>query len=214
MNKLGKLGLTAAALLACAPAASATTLTITQTLSFGPQRTAWTHTFSFAPFDTALGTLTMVTDTQTETLTGTVEITNDGPTSASFTAFITDSADTHFTGLTPMSETFSNTVSRTLAPGATTGMLTLTGTSTATATTTSGFAGFESGPVLGAASDVGALSFASPDTDNATVVFTDTGEVVDRLVYTYIVKTPEPAVATLLGTALAGLAAARRRRRP
>lgn len=214
MNKSSKIGLTAAALMACASAASAAT--VTQTLSFGPQGTKWTHTFSFNPFNPALGTLVKVTDTITENLAGTINITNGGPSSATFSAFLTDTANKTFSGLTNLSKTVSNTVSGTLTPfgtpGDTTGDLPLSGTSTATATTTSGLASFEGGPVIAVGTDIGSLSFKS-DTGNATAVFHDTGEIINKLVYTYAAKAPEPGTLALIGSALAGLAVFRRRKR-
>lgn len=210
MNKASTIGLTAAALMACASAASAAT--VTQTLTFGPQTTAWKHTFSFAPFNPALGTLVKVADTITENLSGSINVTNDGSSSATFTAFLTDTANKTFGGLTTLSKSISNTVTGTLAPGATTGDLPLTGTSTGSGTTTSGLAGFETGPVIAVGTDVGALSFVS-DTGNATSIFHDTGEIVDKLVYTYAATVPEPGTLALIGSALAGLAMFRRRKR-
>jgi len=212
MNNTGKIGLTAAALMACASAASAGT--VTQTRMFGPTKTAWSHTFSFAPFNPALGTLVKVTDIITENLSGTVEITNSGSSSATYTAFLTDTATKTFSGLTTMSKTISNKVSSPppLAPGGSTGPLALSGSSTGSATTTSGLAAFEGASVVATAKDVGALSFSS-DTANATATFDGTGQVIDKLIYTYTTKVPEPGTLALIGSALAGLAVFRRRKR-
>ena len=212
MNNTGKIGLTAAALMACASAASAAT--VTQTQMFGPKKTAWSTTFSFAPFNPALGTLVKVTDIITETLSGHVDITNSGSSSATYTAFLTDKATKAFSGLTTLTKTISNTVSSPppLPPGGTTGPLALSGSSTGTATTTSGLAAFEGASVVATAKDVGALSFSS-DTANATATFDGTGQVIDKLIYTYTTKVPEPGTLALIGSALAGLAVFRRRKR-
>lgn len=218
MNKTSKIGLTAAALMACASGASAATVTITQTLSFGPSKTAWSHTFSFAPFNPLLGTLVKVSDTITENLAGTIDITNEGISSATYTASLSDTAHKMFSGLTTLTTTISNTVSSPPpltpfgTPGDTTGPLALFGTSTGSATTTSALADFEGASLVATAKDVGSLNFHS-DTANALATFDGTGQVIDKLVYTYTTKTPEPGTLALIGSALAGLAMFRRRKR-
>src|SRR5277367_2396001 len=141
LSKTRTIGLTTAALIACAGTASAAT--ITQTLTFGPTLTNWAHTFSFAGFNPALGTLTKVSDTITENLAGSIEITNNGSSSATFSAHLTNTALKNFTGLTTTSTSLSGTATGTLAPGATTGVLPLTGFSNGSGTTTSGLSAFE-----------------------------------------------------------------------
>jgi PEP-CTERM motif len=208
LSKTRTIGLTTAALIACAGTASAAT--ITQTLTFGPTLTNWAHTFSFAGFNPALGTLTKVSDTITENLAGSTVITNTGSGSATFSAHLTDVALKTFPGLTTTSTSVSTGGTGTLASGASTGVLPLTGTSSGSATTMSGLASFEATTVLADATDDGSLSLTS-STGNATAVFTDTGTVTDKLVYTYF--TPEPGTLALIGTALAGFGWARRRKR-
>lgn len=213
MDRTTKIGITAAALIACAGTASANT--VTQTLTFGPAVTNWAHTFSFAGFNTTLGTLTKVSDMITENLAGSIDITNNGASSATFSAHLTNVALKTFTGLTTTSTSISGTASGTLAPGASTGVLPLTGTSSGSGTTMSGLSAFEVASVLASATDKGSLSLLS-STGDASAVFTDTGEVTDKLVYTYTpttVTTPEPGTIALIGTALAGLGWARRRKR-
>jgi PEP-CTERM motif len=211
MDRTTRIGITAAALIACAGTASANT--VTQTMTFGPMVTNWTHTFSFAGFNTALGTLTKVSDMITENLAGTIDITNNGSSSATFSAHLTNTALKNFTGLTTTSTSLSGTATGTLAPGATTGVLPLTGFSNGSGTTTSGLSAFEIASVLATATDKGALSLVS-STGDASAVFTDTGQVIDKLVYTYSpISTPEPGTMALIGTALAGLGWARRRKR-
>lgn len=208
MRRARTIGLTAAAFVACASAASAATITQTQT--FGPALTNFVHTFSFSPFNTALGTLVKVTGTITENLAGTVSFANDGSTSATFTADFKDIANETFVGLTVGTTTLSFTASGTLPPGGSSGSVPATGTSNATASTTSGLAAFEGGPVLAVTTDNGAL-FLLSNTGNASAVFTDMGQVVGQLVYTYDI--PEPGTLAVLGGALTGLGFARRRRR-
>jgi hypothetical protein len=213
MSALRTIGLTAAAMMACGAATKAAT--ITQTVSFGPAATAWSHTFSFNGFNPALGTLTKVTDTITETLSGTVTVTNGGSSSATFSAFLTNTAKKVFSGLTVSTLNVSNTVSGTLAPGASSGVLPMSGTVTSTGTTTSGLAGFLGATVSATATDKGSLTLNS-DTGNATASFSDDGEVTDKLVYTFtptVVTTPEPQALGILGGALVLLGLVRLRRR-
>lgn len=211
MKKGGLIGLTAAAAIACASAASATT--ITQTLSFGPASTNWSHTFTFTGFNPALGTLVKVTDVITENLTGTVDVTNSGATSATFSAFLTNTGTKVFPGLNVTVLNTSNTVSGTLAPGDSSGTLTLSGTATNTGTTTSGLGAFQGATVSTVASDTGSLSLTS-STGNAVAAFGDTGLITDKLIYEYkVAAVPEPAGLAIFGSSLALLGLAVRRRR-
>lgn len=211
MIKARTIGLTAAAMMACASAASAGT--ITQTVTFGPTATNWTHTFSFTGFNPALGKLTKVSDTITEILAGTVDVTNTGSSSATFTAHLTNTGTKVFPGLTVTTLNVSNTASGSLAPGASSGVLSLSGSVTNSGTTTSGLSSYEVATVSAVATDKGALTLSS-STGDATADFTDTGEIIDKLVYTFgPASIPEPGALALLGGSLAFLGFARRRRR-
>ncbi len=210
MSSARTIGLTAAAMMACAGAASAGT--VTQTLTFGPTATNFSHTFSFAGFNPALGTLVKVTDTITETLSGTVDVTNTGSSTATFTAFLTNTAKKTFPGLVVSSISVSNAATGSLGAGDSSGTLTLTGTSTNSGSTTSGLAAYLVTPLLVVATDKGALSLSS-STGDATAAFTDTGTITDVLVYTFTTKIPEPGALVLLGGGLTFLGFTRWRKR-
>lgn len=211
MNIVGKIGLTAAAFIACASAASAATVTTTQTKVIGPRGPGMdaTQTFAKSPIP-----LASVSDTITENLTEKIVFSNTGSVTASASGFVTNNAtkifpDAFTAAVTNVGETLYSGV---LLPGAS---ITKTGTGTASATVTGTvamFAAFEgTGTITASVTDVG--SFAClPGFGDITCAFTDTGEVIDVLTYDYT-AVPEPTTLALLGGALGGLAIARRRRR-
>jgi hypothetical protein len=216
MSSVRKIGLTAAAVIACARGASATM--ITQTLSFGPAATNWSKTFSFSGFNPALGTLTKVSETATETGSRTLVLMHNGGN------FSTTSYGT-FTHMAliklPVTGTLSNLsvvnkeMNSLFEAASSTGTLLISGSSSDAATTTSGLSQFEV-PTLDASvkDDNGMNSF----TGNSVNIISDTelGKVTDELVFTYtpaVTPVPEPSSLASVAGALASLAFFWRRKR-
>jgi PEP-CTERM motif len=213
MNKTA-MTLTAAALLACAAgASSAATMHTTQTFT---KITNWTHTFSFPGFTPGPHqTLTSISETLTEPLSGTVKILNKESASALFSGDLTNTAVKTLPSpigtvkLTNLGSTFSLTI-----PAGKTMTGLSSGTSSKVVTATSGLTAFEKA-FTAPATDTGALTLHGPG--NAVATFMDSGTITDKIVATFTTTTtgiiPEPATLSLLGAGLIGVAIARRRKR-
>jgi len=223
MNKSGKIGLTAAALMACtAGAASAGTIIAATRTSTGIKPFAATQTFPAFGALVAAGevpagsVLTGVKDTLTDILAGSVSGHNTGLGSGVFTLAAQDNASKTIAGvLTVDTMTVGNIVSSTLAGGdsfsdPSTGTSSASVTS-ASATVLAAFAG--TGTVSAALTDLivthGSFSFSG------SVSSTGTGKAVDVLSYSFAttLPIPEPATRSLLGAGLVGIGIAGRRKR-
>jgi hypothetical protein len=225
MSKVSKIGLTTGALMACSGAAAGNT--ITQTFTFGPAAVSFNHTISFNPFNSALGTLTGVTSTITETLSGSFNVTypSSGTGTVIFGVMLGHQATFSTPDLTSTVFDESKSVVVDLTPDESTGLVTLSATGSATNTAQTGAlpdfvvsvpiqfqAQIGDGEyILGLPGDTVPASVGG----DAAVV--DDGTVTEQLVYTYTPVTPttvpEPGSLAIIGSAVSALGFLRWRKR-
>jgi hypothetical protein len=198
---------------------------VTQTESFSaltdwgttPQNPSFTptQTIGFAGFNPSLGTLNSVTITITDTINGSLDLTNGGTTSTSVTGSLLNTLKYVYPSISVTSITLASTsFSATLAPKASSGFQPVSGSTTKSHTVTTGLSSFETSWAV-TAGDLGQLTIGSGNS-NGTATYTDTGAVKIVASYNYTTTptpSPEPATLTVLGSGLAGLGLLRRRRK-
>jgi hypothetical protein len=216
MNKRSAIGLTTAALMACASGASAAMLT--QVSSFGPAATTFSTSLDFAGFNPSLGTLTEVTVTLTEAVSGTVGVTNINSSSATYQLNLINQASATFPtpiGLLALVDT-SDTFSTGSLPGggSATSPGPVTGSTAKSGSATTGLSAFEVAFVV-PVTDAGGIAVSGSNAGNGS--FSDNGTVTGKIVYDFTPAgsspVPEPASLALFGTGMLGVGFARKLKR-
>ena len=215
MRLIGKTVLAGALLLGSVQMASANVTT--QQDAFGPSPTSWTANLNFRGFNPSLGTLTSVTVTVEELLTGSATVMNTSNGSASGSVSITDTAKVSFPGTSLPVVTVDTASTNTLAvnPGSTVGPVAVSNNATNSETTTTNLSGFDR-TWTGNASDSSSIA-ANFGTANVLIGGSSQGEVIATVDYFYSTPTAaqisEPFSMAMLASGLLSLGMVRRRRR-
>ena len=214
MRLIGKTVLAGALLLGSVQMASANVTT--QQDAFGPSPTSWTANLNFRGFNPSLGTLTSVTVTVEEVLTGSATVTNNSANPASGSISITDTATVSLPGtlLPVITGDTASTNTLTVNPGSTVGPVAVANNATNFETIAANLSGFES-PWVSTASDSSTIA-ANFGTANVLVGGSSLGKVIATVDYTYATAgspVAEPVSMAMLASGLLSLGMVRRRRR-
>jgi hypothetical protein len=212
--RLRTFGLAAAALIGSGPLASGAE--IVQTQWYGPQSTNWTNvSLNFPGFNTSLGTLTGLTVSATQITNGSLQNKNNGSSWSYVQSQLSNSWSVMLPGKIGGSTRLSGVVLSApwtdyLAPGVSSLVHTINATGNAFATAVAGdnLSPYES-PFVIKASDRGSL-ILSADNGNGQAIYTDLGEILVTVNYTYTVAVvPEPTTLAIIVPLLLGLALTR-----
>ncbi|MFL5251844.1 MAG: choice-of-anchor E domain-containing protein [Rhodopila sp.] len=176
---------------------------------------------NFAGFDGSLGTLTGVTVSVLEEVSGTVQNTNTGNDASGIDSWLVNTwtvylpsalnSVSHLTGTSASADQYDD-----LDPGATGDVVTVTGSSNGSAASAASndLTAYKSAFTV-TAKDLGGVT-VSADNGNGQSAYTDTGTITVSVTYTYDAPppppVPEPATLAILGGGLFGLGLVRRRR--